>query len=408
MNRLSCVLLVVFLILGACDSDDENLFVDLNKDAPEVVSVLEVVNIPGGAIINYEIPDDENLLGVKASYTRNNELVEVKASKYVDTIRVEGFGDTASQEIELRSIGYNGKESSPILVDIDPLLPPVKTVRFELESGFGGVVVDLKENTTNSALAVIVLADTIGDSPLEEIHTFYTQATEIKLARRGLKPVNTNFGVFIRDRWGNVSDTLYASLTPIQEIELPKSDFRNAALPTDYFETAEGSSNYRLENLWSGDNSSFYASSHSGPIPQWFTIDLGRKMSISRIQKWPRDEYELYSSTAPRTFEVWGSDDPNPDGSWDESWELLGEFEQFKPSGYGEGLAVGPITDEDIDYWYNRTEFEFIPTENAPNPHKPVTHLRFKITSTFKTYGTEDKMSQVIIGELTFWGQLVD
>src|SRR5690625_2362880 len=111
MNRLSCVLLVVFLILGACDSDDENLFVDLNKDAPEVVSVLEVVNIPGGAIINYEIPDDENLLGVKASYTRNNELVEVKASKYVDTIRVEGFGDTASQEIELRSIGYNGKES---------------------------------------------------------------------------------------------------------------------------------------------------------------------------------------------------------------------------------------------------------------------------------------------------------
>src|SRR5690625_767300 len=111
MNRLSCVLLVVFLILGACDSDDENLFVDLNKDAPEVVSVLEVVNIPGGAIINYEIPDDENLLGVKASYTRNNELVEVKASKHVDTIRVEGFGDTASQEIELRSIGYNGKES---------------------------------------------------------------------------------------------------------------------------------------------------------------------------------------------------------------------------------------------------------------------------------------------------------
>jgi hypothetical protein len=143
-------------------------------------------------------------------------------------------------------------------------------------------------------------------------------------------------------------------------------------------------------------------------MPQWFTIELGRKVSISRIQKWPRGGYELYSSSGPRVFQVWGSDNPNPDGSWDDSWHLLAEFEQLKPSGYGEGRDVGPITDEDKDYWYNKTEFELLPTEEISDPYRTVTHLRFKILSTFNTYGTEAEMGQLIIGELVFWGQLKD
>jgi hypothetical protein len=100
--------------------------------------------------------------------------------------------------------------------------------------------------------------------------------------------------------------------------------------------------------------------------------------------------------------------DPNPDGSWDDSWTLLGEFEQFKPSGYGEGLVVGPVTDEDRNYWYNRTEFELVPSEKTPDPHMTVTHIRVRVMSTFTTYGTEATAGQVIIAELTFWGQLRD
>jgi hypothetical protein len=378
---------------------------------------VKVTGKPGGAVIKYSIPDDDNLLGVKVVYTRNGEICESKASRYVDTLVVEGFGNTDPQEVKLFSVGVNEKLSEPVSTTISPLLPPVQAVKFDVASTFGGVIISLEENNSHADLAIVLMTDTATGyeegAPPEaqwiDLQTFHTKSLAMKFARRGLDARPALFGAYLRDRWNNISDTIYKTLTPIEEYPLPEDRFRNAALPTDFYSPAEGHTGYRIENLWGGDKSeshSFYASSHSGPMPQWFTIELGRKMSISRIRKWPRSGAdELYSSTAPRIFQVWGSNDPNPDGSWDSSWKLLGEFEQFKPSGYGEGREVGPVTDEDKDYWYNKTEFELIPSEEAPDPYQPVSYLRFKILSTFNTYGTDATMSQIIIGELQFFGQ---
>lgn len=409
MKRLLCFLMLC-LIFG-CKEEGRVDFIDENAPAPKSVEVVEVVNTLGGAIIRFKLPEDNNLLGVKAVYNRNGETVETKASLYVDTLSIEGFGNDLPQDIQLFSIGKNEKLSDPVSVQIKPLSPPVQTVQFDLEAGFGGVIVSIDSNRTNADLAIVLLADTLATGSYAEMQTFHTKAQNIKLPRRGLKIEPTRFGAYLRDRWNNVSDTIYKELLPVEELKIPNDLFRNAALPTDYFETAEGNNAYRLEQLWLGEDGSdnqFYASSHSGPLPQWFTIDFGRRVKLSRIQKWPRPDHELYSSTGPRMFEVWGSDNPNPDGTWDDSWFLIGEFEQFKPSGYGEGREVGPITDEDHDYWYNRTEFDIMPTEKAPDPYRPITHVRVKILSTFQTYGTETNRSQVIIGQFAFWGQLED
>ncbi|MCT1530546.1 DUF4959 domain-containing protein [Sphingobacterium daejeonense] len=403
---------LVFLILSGCKEMGRIDFIDDQAGPPAPVEVKAVKNISGGAIITYKIPEDRNLLGVKAVYTRNGEVVETKGSIYVDTLRVEGFGSANEQEIELYSIGRNEKLSSPVSVKVSPLAPPVQVVKFDVEAGFGGVVMSIDENKTNADLSLVLMADTLGDGKYLDMQTFHTKSGKIKFSRRGLSVRPTKFAMYLRDRWNNVSDTIYRDLTPIEEVRIPSDLFRNAALPTDYFVTAENSSGYRLENLWLGSDAStpgdFFASSHSGPMPQWFTIDLGRKVTISRIQKWPREGMELYSSTAPRTFEVWGSENPNPDGSFDDSWFLVGEFEQFKPSGYGEGREVGPVSDEDRDYWYNRTEFDVVPTEKATDPYRPLTHVRIRVTSTFQTFGTETNRSQVIIAQLAFWGQLVN
>lgn len=409
MKRLLCFL--VLLSLLACKEEGRIDFIDENAPPPQPVEVLGVTNTLGGATIRFAVPNDNNLLGVKAVYSRNGETVETKASLYVDTLSVKGFGNTAPQDIQLFSIGRNDKLSEPISVQIQPLPPPVQTVKFDLDSGFGGVIVSVDSNRTEADLAVVLLADTLGTGNYIEMQTFHTKAQSIKFPRRGLKIERAKFGVFLKDRWNNVSDTIYKELLPIEEIKIPNDLFQNAALPTDFFDPAGEEHGFRMEQLWLGEDASdgqFYASSHSGPIPQSFTIDLGRRVTLSRIQKWPRPDYELYSSTAPRTFEVWGSENPNPDGSWDESWFLIGEFEQFKPSGYGEGREVGPITDEDRDYWYNRTEFDIMPTERAPDPYRPITHVRVKVLSTFQTYGTESDRSQVIIAQLALWGQLLD
>jgi len=395
----------------SCKEEGRVDFIDDNAPAPGQVTNVTVENRAGGAVLKYMLPIDKNLLYVRAEYEIKPGMIrETKSSYFKDSLVIEGFGTPGIYDVKLYSVGKNEKESAPYIAQINPTLPPVQLATKKFRDTFGGVAIDF-ENPEEASLAIVLMADTANSAKWADLQTFHTKSEAMKFSRRGLEAKPAQFGAYLRDRWGNVSDTIFKTLTPIEEIKLPKDNFKNAALPTDYFAPAEGNFGYRLEQLWLGGeaaNNEFYASTHSGPMPVWFTINLGGKMSISRMQKWPRAGYELYSGTAPRVFEVWGSDNPNPNGSWDDSWHLLGVFEQFKPSGYGEGREVGPITDEDNDYWYNRTEFELVPTELAPNPYQTVTHLRFKILSTFGTYGTDATMSQIINAELTFWGQVKD
>jgi hypothetical protein len=406
---------VLIYVVSSCKEEGRLDHIDDSTPAPAPVTNVDVTNMPGGAVIRYNIPNDKNLLGVKVVYTRNGEVCESKASKYIDSLVVEGFGNTDPQQVQLYSVGVNEKLSEPVSVSINPLTPPVQNVSLDIEAGFGGVVVSLDGNYSQANLALVLLFDTVYTSGTQrqwmQLQSFHTESAARKFSRRGLAAKPIDFALYVRDRWGNLSDTIYRTLTPLLEEKLPKTEFINLALPTDYFQPAEGNTGYRMENLWDGNesnSSSIYASQFAAPMPSWVTISLGHKMSISRIQKWPRSNYELYSGSAPRTFELWGSNAPNPDGSWDESWTLLGEFEQFKPSGYGEGREIGPITDEDRDYWYNRTEFELVPSDKAPDPYMTVSYLRLKFTSSYTTYGTEAAQGQIIIAELTFWGQLKD
>lgn len=398
--------------LGRIDQINESAL------APAALTIVGVTNTPGGAIIKVKVPNDKNLMGAMAVYTRNGEECRTKISKYVDTLVVEGFGNTNPQDINVYSLGVNEKLSKSSMVTINPLTPPVQSVKFDILETFGGVAVKLENNTSNADLAVGVLVDTIlsdinlsaSEIKWADVTTFHTSSKSISLSRRNLEAKARIYGAYIRDRWNNHSDTIFKILTPVEEIELSKNTYVNGNLPTDYFTVAENNeSGYGIHRLWDGNlRGGFYATSHSGPMPQWFTISLGYKASISRIQKWPRDNYELYSGSAPRTIEVYGSTKPNPDGSFDDSWHLIGKLEQIKPSGYGEGREVGTITEEDKDYWYNKTEFELVPSEETPDPYQPVSYLRFKVTSTFATYGTDASTGQVIIGEFTFWGQEID
>ena len=414
MNKITNTIAAVLLFLPGltgCREEGRIDHLDSTGAAPSAPTLVGVSSRPGGAVIRFSIPNDDNILGVMVKYMRNGKECWTQVSRYTDSLKVEGFGNTDPQDVMLYSFAVNNKRSEGVKTTIEPLTPPVRSVEFGISETFGGIMVTLRNNLSEADLSAVLMVDTLlvdstktaSEIRWADLHTFHTSSKEIKLARRGIDPVEKIFGVYLRDRYGNNSDTLFKVLTPIEEIELPKSSFKNGNLPTDYLNYAEGNNNYRVEKIWAGTTSAFLATSHQGPIPQWFTIDLGYKASISRITKLPRPNYELYSGTAPRTLEVWGSTNPNPNGSWDESWHLLG---RFKPSGYGEGTQVGTITDEDKDYWYNKTEWELIPTDDAPDPYQVVSYVRIKTTSTFSTYGTDSQVSQVIIAELSFWGQV--
>jgi hypothetical protein len=182
----------------------------------------------------------------------------------------------------------------------------------------------------------------------------------------------------------------------LEEIRIPSGGFQNAALPGDYY--TEFSSQFVLANVWDGTIGKLYATQILTPprMPQYFTIDMGRTAVIYRFKMLPRSgNVELYTGAGPRFFELWGSMDPPADGSWD-NWYKLGEWEQLKPSGYGAGADIGPITSEDITHFNSGGNYEV-------DMYMPVKFLRFQVNHSFASYSGAAS-SNIVIAELEFYG----
>src|SRR5690606_9340925 len=83
INLLMTAVGLIGLLCGACEEDTRLNQIDSAVPAPGVVSNVSVKNVPGGAVLQYQIPADKNLLYVKAVYTTNTGAVrESKASYY--------------------------------------------------------------------------------------------------------------------------------------------------------------------------------------------------------------------------------------------------------------------------------------------------------------------------------------
>lgn len=161
--------------------------------------------------------------------------------------------------------------------------------------------------------------------------------------------------------------------TIIKITQLDKSLFRSFKLPTDVGDEY----GWKLENLWDNNNGTGGgdpAGFHTGGsgLPQSFTIDMGQTEKLDHFRLWQRDN-ALYNSANLKVFEVWGSNSPNPNGSFDGSWTKLGTFTSVKPS----GLPRGQLTDADRAFARDGEKFSFA----AGIPQ--VKYLRFKVLETW-------------------------
>ncbi len=422
---LSCLVFVTMLIYFSCDEAGRIDQIDDSIPAPKAVEVTQVTRIPGGAVIKVKIPDDDNLKGVVAKYERNGEEVNTKISRYLDSLVIVGYADTLEHVVQVSSFNVNEVTSTPVDVTITPLPAAVQTVQFDMVEAFGGIKIHVMNNTSKADLAVCLLTDKdIANIDLPnqskkwvEVTTLFTASEDIFLSRRGLKDVKTIFGVYIRDRWGNKSDTLVKVLTPLQEIKLDKKLFKYYN-PGDDNSVSTNSSLYPIQGLWDESGLSaapyFYASTSSNPIPQWFTIDLGVRAKLSRIGKMARIDYAIWTGAHPREFEFWGSmaptgvKVPTNEHGFDNTWFKLGYFEQPRPSGYNpDGTVPGTYTAEDRVMFNTGTEFEM---DNTVNEHAydELRYLRVVIVNTFATWETKATVGQIQLGEITPFGQVLE
>lgn len=419
------IVVAISLIFFSCKESERLDQIDKSIPTPQPVEIVEIINTPGGAVIKVDIPDDINLKGVVATYERNGEIVNSKISRYIDTLVISGYADTKNHIVEVSSFNVNEVCSEPIKVTIKPLSAPVQTVNFDVIEAFGGVKVHIMNNTSKADLSVCLLADedtTNIDLPNSskkwiEVTTLFTSSEDIYLARRGMNDTKKIFGVYLRDRWGNKSDTLVKVLKPLQEAQLDKSKFTYFN-PGDDNSYSTNTTYYPIPALWDGSGASstphFYASNSSNPMPQWLTIDLGVRAKLSRIGKMARIDYLIWGDAHPREYEFWGSMSPtgktnsSNEHGFDDTWFKLGYFEQPRPSGYNpDGTVPSTYTEEDRVMFNTGTEFEM---DNTVEEHAydELRYLRVVIINTFSTWTSGATVGQVQLGEVTPYGQILE
>ncbi|MEL7586214.1 MAG: DUF4959 domain-containing protein [Prolixibacteraceae bacterium] len=395
------IILLMPIVWISCEEEGRIDFIDDTAPAPGQVTNVTVYNKPGGAVLKYTLPADKNLLYVRAEYEIKTGVIrETKSSYFKDSLVLEGFGIPGIYDVKLYSVGKNEKASAPYIVQINPTTAPVRLASKSFRDTFGGVAIDF-ENPEEAGLAIVLMADTANLGYMSELITYYTAMPKGTFTYRGvdgLDPVEQEFAMYIRDRWGNYSDTLTAKVTPWFEEYIPKGTWRDYTLPGDIPPVNSG---YPITRIWDEnyDQDGFHGR-ETQMLPHTLTWDMGRTIKLSRLKYWPRKHADdRWKRGQAKIFEIWGSVSPNPTGEMDDSWIPLGRFESLKPSGTGT-----QITEEDIAFANEGIEFEFGVTDFAPDPFTPVRYIRFRTISTY----ANASFSTVHILELSFWGELIN
>lgn len=410
-SRFTMILALSLTLLYACKEDKMG---PLNHDnsVPKPVRDVAVENIAGGALINYASPDDDNLLYVKAVYYLNGVKMEAKASYYKNSVRVEGFGDTDEKEITLYAVSRSEKESDPVVVKIKPLPAPIYDVynTLGIEETFGGVLINFMNPAvvTGGINSNVVIGALIWDTSLNEwrqIDTHYSGLAKETYSIRGLEAKLTKFGFFLKDRYGNFTDTLVTELTPIYEIALDKkkwADLRSKKYPVPQvgvlpasgapmIDAVDYSSSYKMVNLWDGDITKMYHTKQSVNQPVWNPIDLGVKARLSRYKIWQRQGSSwIFNHGNPHEWEIWGTNTPSDVNSW----VLLDHQIMEKPS----GLPIGQNSNDDIAISVEGQEYNF------PLDIPPVRYIAWKHIDNWGAI--EGKEGFIHMAELSIWGQL--
>jgi hypothetical protein len=425
-KRMLLFFVVIFISLPVTNCDhkaDLNDPIGTNHATPLPLTVKSVENISGAAIIEYELPKDDNICYIEAVYEINGKITKTKSSFYTSTLMLEGFPEAHSYTVSLYTVSFSEKRSKPVEITVTPLQPPYKAIAETLEVSaiFGGVKA-IYHNPTKAYLQIAFLGKN-STNEWFEYQTLYTNLESGVFYVRNLEPVEQTFAVVCRDRWQNVSDTLLITETPFFETLADIDLIKSYPLPSDitfeyplaginvFHAGAPGAGN--VETMWDSYTTAPFPSSgayfffqnpvtglqYSG-LPSSITIDLGKAYQLSRIVWWPRQNRatvaytQLYDFTHPKVFELWGSNHPSTDGSY-ETWTLIDKYESVRPSG---NTVPGNANSTEEDRQTALTGESFDVPENTP----PFRYIRYKV---FSTWGNQNYWS---CSEMQFYGNPIE
>jgi hypothetical protein len=376
------------MLLSACQKEMHSPLSD-DGQIPDTLRNVRVASLPGAARITYTLPGNAGILYVRADYENKPGVKrEIKASYYNNSLVVDGFGDTLTHTINLYVVSRSERQSRVVTVTVQPLVPAVMSVyrSLAIREDFGGVNITFK-NESKADIAIVTLTnDSLDVFGQADVH--YTASPGAAYSLRGYAATKRTFSFFVKDRWGNLSDTLTGEYTPMYEKLLDKSKFREVDLPGDIGYGWGLSMSYLWNGVFSGYDMWHSADKLDG-MPVWITFDLGVTVQLSRIGLWQRQQDGfLYAQNNLKQFEIWGSVDPPADGSWD-NWTKLVEHTVVKPS----NLPIGQVSQEDINAAAAGEQMD------VPLTEPRVRYIRVKVLKTWTDGGYAAN-----IAEMSFWG----
>ena len=384
-------------LFSACKEENIGQY-PVDSVPPKPVTSPVVENYPGKSVISYQLPDETDLLYVKAVYiSSKGEEEEVKASSFTNSLEVAGFGKSTRTTVKLISVDRSQNESEPVIIEIEPGDSPIYAVlsSLNIQDSWGGFLVNW-DNPLKENLVVGVMKKNDEDV-FGHIENFYSSEPEARNSVRGQDSIMSDFAVYVRDTYDNYTDTIYFSLKPWFERQLDKSKF--VGLPRSSKFTLHTYGNSNMNVLWNGvftvDNGIYYINTGSQYYP-YFAFDLGVKVKLSRFKYWTRYDY-IFRLHHPKKIQIFGTNDynvaSNPESA-DSEWILLNDeiFESHRPSGLQPDVAP---TTEDRAYHDAGEEFDF------PLAVPEVRYIRFKSLQSWTGVGVGDGC---FVSELTFWG----
>jgi len=309
-------LFACLLMLGSLSckkNDGYNTPISQDQTKPGVVTDVKVNNFNGGSYITYTLPNSENILYVLAKYKINdNTARETKSSYYSDTVTVNGFAKEQDYDVTLYTVSRANVMSDAVVVKVHPQTPVYRLIKptLTLESDFGGVNVKAL-NPLKKEVGIIITAYDPSTNTMEVQDQHFTKADTIDYSIRGYAAEARDFGVYVTDQWGNISDTLKKNVTPLFEALLDKSKFSTYKLPTD----SEIGYGWLTQYLWDGKTDGSSSGWHTNPgqkPPFVTTFNVGREYKLSRFVLWERPGEFTYNHGNPKDFALWGSNASSP------------------------------------------------------------------------------------------------
>lgn len=388
-NLFKLIICTLFFAISCGEKFNE---VITNDEIPQQVTVTKVENGPGKSRIYFNLPDSKSLLFVEAKFEEGENTISAKASSYKNFIELEGFREAKAYRVILQSVSRGMNKSEPMEVIVNPEIPPYQSVFNDLEitTATGGFNVSI----TNSAEAELVYIIEKFDRERNEwtdLETFYRKDAQLQLKIRDQVGENLLYRMRIRDKFLYYSDYKEFTVTPALEFEMDYSLFTNVNLANDpLLFTISGTTYQPHEYLWNQklfitdqatNGGGWIGTAMSGYTSYWISWDLGKQAQLSRLVIFQRGvsgtgTIAPYTSHNIKDFEIWGSNDPSADGSWD-SWERIMVETITKPAGSTADVLEISKRGDSFTFDEDLPKYRYIRLKGMNTFQNPRTEARF-------------------------------